>query len=131
MKKNQLFNLALQSMNNAYAPYSKFNVGAAILAENNKFYSGCNVENVAFPSGSCAEQGAISAMVNDGAKKIVEILVISKGKNLITPCGACLQRIREFADRDAKIHLANPDGIQKTYLLSELLPISFEEFSND
>lgn len=131
MQKNQLFIFALESMNKAYAPYSNFKVGAAILAEDGKIYSGCNVENVAFPSGSCAEQGAISAMINGGSSTISEILVISAGQRLITPCGACLQRIREFAADNAKIHLANPNGIQKTYLLSELLPVSFEEFSND
>ena len=128
MQKNQIFAAALDSMNNAYAPYSKFNVGAAILADNGKIYSGCNVENVAFPSGSCAEQGAISAMINGGGRKIIEILIISEGQNLITPCGACRQRIREFADKNTKIHLANPDGIQQTYTIAELLPASFEEF---
>lgn len=124
-KKNDLFRTAHNSMLKAYAPYSQFLVGAAILSENNNIYSGCNVENISYPCGTCAEQSAISAMVVGGDRLIKEILIISKGTELISPCGACRQRILEFSDMDTIIHLANDNGIQKTLKISEILPFAF------
>lgn len=124
----QLLEFAEKSMKNAYAPYSKFKVGAAILSDNGKIYSGCNVENIAYPSGSCAEAGAISAMINGGGKKITALLVIADSQKLITPCGNCLQKIQEFSDQNTQVILANSDGIQKTMPLSQLLPQGFMEF---
>ncbi len=127
-KKDELLTFAQKSMKNAYSPYSKFKVGAAILSNDGKIYSGCNVENIAFPSGSCAEQGAISAMINGGGTKIVALLVIADSQSLITPCGNCLQKISEFADKDTPIYLANTSGIQKQLKLQELMPNAFKEF---
>src|SRR4030095_7329924 len=97
-----------------YAPYSKFQVGAAILAENGQIYSGCNVENAAYPVGTCAEARALAAMVRDGALKIREIAVIGRGDQLCTPCGGCRQRIREFASADTKIHVCGLEGLRQT-----------------
>ena len=112
-------------MERAYAPYSKFPVGAAILAENGQIYSGCNVENAAYPVGTCAEAGAIAAMVRDGARQIREIVVIAEGDKLCTPCGGCRQRIREFAAPETKIYVCGPEGVRRTYTRDQLLPDSF------
>lgn len=131
--KNTLYTAAQKSQKQAYAPYSNFKVGAAIYADNAQIYTGCNVENISFPCGTCAEQGAISAMIAQGGKQIMEILIIADGKDLITPCGACLQRIAEFSTSQTLIHLASPQGIQKTLKLSDLLPYKFsaEELKHD
>lgn len=120
-----LFAAAAQVQKLAYAPYSRFRVGAAILAEDGAVHTGCNVENAAYPSGSCAEQGAISAMIAGGSKRIAAILVFGEGEALVTPCGACRQRIREFAEPDTPVTIAGPDGIRARFSLGELLPASF------
>jgi cytidine deaminase len=120
-----LFAAASAAMERAYAPYSKFQVGAAILAGNGQIYSGCNVENAAYPVGTCAEAGAISAMVRDGAQQIREIVVIGRGDLMCTPCGGCRQRIREFAAPDTKIHVCGPEGLRRSFTRDELLPASF------
>lgn len=127
----KLFNLAELAAQNAYCPYSNFAVGTAILADNQQFYSGCNVENIAYPNGTCAETGAIAAMINGGGKRITEILIYANSKELISPCGACCQRIAEFADSETKIHLADINGIQKTVLVSELLPLTFRSIEHE
>ena len=121
----RLFAAASAAMEHAYAPYSKFQVGAAILAGNGQIYSGCNVENAAYPVGTCAEAGAIAAMVGDGAQQIREIVVIGRGDAMCTPCGGCRQRIREFAAPDTKIHVCGPEGLRRTFTRDELLPASF------
>jgi len=119
------FELATAAMNKAYAPYSGFKVGAVIEAASGKLYSGCNVENAAYPQGCCAEASAISAMIMDGESSISAITVIGAGDSLITPCGGCRQRIREFAADDTPIHLCSPAGVEKTLTLGDLLPMSF------
>ena len=129
MKKNQqLFQIARCAMLNAYAPYSRFRVGAAVLAEDGKIYAGCNTENVSYPCGTCAEAGAIAAMAAAGARKIAKILIVSDGKTLVTPCGACLQRIKEFADDNTEIILSDENENERILSISELLPHAFEEF---
>jgi cytidine deaminase len=120
-----LFEAAKAIQARAYAPYSRFKVGAAIRAANGQVYTGCNVENAAYPVGSCAEQGAISAMVAAGESRIAEIVVMGEGDVLVTPCGGCRQRIREFAAADTPVHVAGPEGIRKRFTLEELLPFSF------
>lgn len=120
-----LFLKAKETRSHAYAPYSHFKVGAAILADDNEIYTGCNVENASYPCGTCAETGAIAMMIAHGATQIREILVIADSQELITPCGACRQRIIEFSTPDTLVHLANFQGIQKTLSISELLPYSF------
>jgi cytidine deaminase len=120
-----LFEAAKAAQSQAYAPYSRFNVGAAIVTPTGAIYSGCNVENAAYPQGACAETGAISAMALAGERRIAEILVIGDGEALVTPCGGCRQRIREFAAPDAPIHIAGPEGIRATFTLDQLLPESF------
>ena len=120
-----LYASAVNAFNHAYAPYSKFRVGAAVLSDTNQIFNGCNVENVSYPCGTCAEAGAIAAMIAGGGKKIREILIIADSQELITPCGACLQRIAEFSDKDTLIHLANTTAVQKTLKLSDMLPLAF------
>jgi cytidine deaminase len=121
----QLFAAAKAAQANAYAPYSRFHVGAALRASNGAIFSGCNVENAAYPQGSCAEAGAISAMALAGERRIAEILVVGDGEALCSPCGGCRQRIREFADPSTLIHIAGPQGLRRTFTLAELLPESF------
>lgn len=120
-----MFNLARGAMAKAHAPYSRFRVGAVVKGANGRLYAGCNVENAAYPEGCCAETSAIAAMVMDGESKIVEVLVMGGGEGLVTPCGGCRQRIREFAADDAPIHICSPDELRRTVTLGELLPLSF------
>ncbi|KFC72913.1 Cytidine deaminase [Bosea sp. LC85] len=120
-----LFATAKRAQIRAYAPYSKFRVGAAILDDNGAIHSGCNVENASYPVGVCAEAGAISAMIAAGGRAIHAILVLGDGEELVTPCGACRQRIREFAGPETPIAIAGPDGVRARFSLAELLPASF------
>jgi cytidine deaminase len=109
----------------AYAPYSKFTVGAAILADDGKVYSGCNIENAAFPQGNCAETSAIAAMIAGGGRRIKRIYVTGPGASPVTPCGGCRQRIREFADPDVTIISHGVEGTPLFSTLGEMLPHSF------
>jgi cytidine deaminase len=109
----------------AYAPYSRFPVGAAVLSESGAVYAACNVENAAYPVGTCAEAGAIAAMVSAGERRIAAVLVLGAGEPLVTPCGTCRQRIREFAAPETPIHVAGPEGVRRSFRLDELLPFSF------
>jgi cytidine deaminase len=120
-----LFEAARAIQAQAHAPYSRFKVGAAIRASSGRIHVGCNVENAAYPQGACAEAGAISAMVAAGDRRIAEIMVIGDGDGLVTPCGGCRQRIREFAAPDTPIHIAGPQGLRRSFTLDELLPFSF------
>lgn len=121
----RLFAEAVAARANAYAPYSGFAVGAAIRTVSGALFSGANVENAAYPVGTCAEAGAIAAMIAAGERRIVEILVVGDGEALVTPCGACRQRIREFAGEDTKIHVAGLEGIRATFSYVALLPEAF------
>ncbi len=121
----QMFEAATKVRERAHVPYSKFKVGAAILTENNHIVVGCNVENAAYPQSQCAEASAIGNMVSQGYSRIKEVLVIGSGDLLCSPCGACRQRIREFAFLKTPIHMCNTKGHLKTSTLQELLPDSF------
>jgi cytidine deaminase len=120
-----LFAAAAAAQKRAYAPYSRFKVGAAIVTTDGAYVSGCNVENAAYPQGACAEANAIGAMVLSGDVRIAEILIIGDGAALCTPCGGCRQRIREFANGATLVHVAGPEGVRKSYTLAQLLPDSF------
>lgn len=111
----------------AYAPYSQYRVGAALLAEDGRIFGGCNVENAAYPQGVCAEAGAISAMVLAGLRKARAVLVLGAGGRLCTPCGGCRQKLREFCgDPSAFIVMAaDENGVQQRWALEDLLPQSF------
>jgi cytidine deaminase len=109
----------------AYAPYSKFQVGVALLADDGKVYSGCNVENAAYPIGNCAEASAIAAMIAGGGKRIKRVYVTGPGALPVTPCGGCRQRLREFADLDITVISHGVEGAPLTQTLGQLLPHSF------
>lgn len=111
---------------NAHAPYSKFKVGAALRATSGTVYTGCNVENVAYPEGTCAEAGAIAAMVAGGDTEIAEITVIADSPKPVSPCGGCRQKIAEFAKGDVKVTLTTLDGVTLETTVSELLPGVFD-----
>ena len=117
-----LKDVALKIRPMAYAPYSGFKVGAAIRRKSGKTYSGVNVENIAYPEGTCAEAGAIAAMVASGETEITEAYVVADSPSPVPPCGGCRQKLSEFAGPNALITLATTDGQENTYKMSELLP---------
>ncbi len=116
---------------NAYAPYSGFKVGAALRTTSGAIYTGCNVENVAFPEGTCAEAGAIAAMVASGEATIVEIAVIADSPVPVTPCGGCRQKLFEFATPDALITMATTSGKATVMPVADLLPGAFVKSQMD
>jgi cytidine deaminase len=120
-----LFAAAEKARARAYAPYSRFSVGAAILADDGNIYAGCNIENAAYPLGNCAEASAIAAMIMGGGKRITRIFVTGPGKVPVTPCGGCRQRIREFAELDVPVIALGVEGEPLVTTLGELLPHSF------
>ncbi len=124
-----LFDAAKRVRVHAHAPYSKFKVGAALIDTEGRVHVGCNVENVAYPEGTCAEAGAIAAMCAAGGERsIAQIVVIADSDPPVTPCGGCRQKLAEFSNADMAVHLADLTGIRSTTLMSELLPGAF---SND
>jgi cytidine deaminase len=125
MTQDTLIQAAIAAIPRAYAPYSKFLVGAAICDENGDIHNGVNVENAAYPQGSCAEAGAIAAMIMAGGTRITSIAVAGRGDMLCTPCGGCRQRIREFANPDTPILIADTTGLRQRFTLEDLLPYSF------
>lgn len=129
MRKEELIGNAMSAMKNAYAPYSEFCVGAALLGESGKVYKGCNVENSSYSVTNCAERTALFKAVSNGERKFSAIAIVG-GKNgrveeYCFPCGVCRQALSEFCRKDFKIYLYNGVEIQ-TYTLDELLPHSFE-----
>ncbi|CUJ99759.1 cytidine deaminase [Shimia thalassica] len=118
---------ALSVRENAYAPYSNFKVGAAIRSEGGTIYSGCNVENVAYPEGTCAEAGAIAAMVAAGETRLSEVYVIADSPHPVSPCGGCRQKLAEFGTGDVVVTMANLDGVEQKMTLADLMPGAFGE----
>lgn len=117
---------ALAARENAYARYSKFPVGAAIRCERGVVHAGCNVENAAYPQGTCAEAGAISAMILSGSRTIEAVVIAAGGDVACTPCGGCRQKIREFAGPETLVHIVDAAGtLLLSRTLDELLPHSF------
>ena len=121
----EMFQMARQAMARAHAPYSNFPVGAVVRGQSGALYAGCNVENAAYPEGSCAETAAIARLIMAGEKRLIEAAVIGAGDALVTPCGGCRQRLREFADAATPIHVCGPEGLRRSFTLGELLPSSF------
>ena len=109
----------------AYAPYSHFAVGAALLDEQGRVHAGCNVENAAYPQGQCAEASAIAHLVLAGGSRIVAAVVVGVADDPVTPCGGCRQRLREFASDDAPVWAADLQAVRARYTLGQLLPASF------
>ena len=106
----------------AYAPYSRFKVGAAIRSVEGHVHLGCNVENVAYPEGTCAEAGAIAAMIAAGDSRIAEVCVVADSPEPVPPCGGCRQKIAEFAGQDVVVTLCTTDGKSRRMTVAELLP---------
>lgn len=121
----ELFAAAEAARAKAYAPYSRFSVGSAILADDGKIYTGCNVENAAYPIGNCAEPSAIAAMILGGGKRILRVYTTGPGSAPVTPCGGCRQRIREFADQDVVVISHGIEGEPLHQTIAQLLPHSF------
>lgn len=120
-----LLQAARQAQAAAYAPYSRFQVGAAVLDEQGRIHSGCNVENAAYPEGTCAEAAALAAMVLAGGRKAQAVAVVGTGGSWITPCGGCRQKLREFGTPELPIFTANATTLGPRYTLEQLLPASF------
>lgn len=119
-----LVDLAREAMESAYAPYSKFMVGAAAVADTGRIFTGVNVENASYGLTVCAERVAVLKAVSEGERRIVKVAVVSSSGEITYPCGACRQTLREFS-RDTVIVLADASGNVERHTLSKLLPHSF------
>jgi len=128
MEERKLVELASEAKEKAYAPYSKFRVGAAILTDRGKVYTGVNIENASYGATNCAERTAIFKAVSEGEKKIKAIAIASDSDELIFPCGICRQVISEFGDRDTKIICSRKNGEYEVYSADGLLPNAFKKF---
>jgi cytidine deaminase len=120
-----LLGAAKTAWQNAYAPYSKFHVGAALRSDTGTVYKGANIENASYGLARCAEQSAVQAMASNGERKLTEIVVYTKDDPPATPCGACRQILFEFG-KDATLYLVNHLGTVKVYKVRDLLPDGFE-----
>jgi cytidine deaminase len=124
MTDSELIGKAKRARLGAYAPYSRFKVGAALLTKNGKVYTGANVENSSFGLTVCAERAAVIKAVNEGHRDFIKIAVVTDKNPPVTPCGACRQFLAEFS-KDLKVICANLKGKTKIYTLKELLPEAF------
>jgi len=124
-RKEDLLAAARKARDRAYAPYSQFRVGAAVLGADGRIYSGCNVENASFGLTCCAERNAIFAMVAAGEREIREVLVIGDTAKALPPCGACRQVIAEFAPPSAVVHMCGRSGAGRSATVTDLLPHIF------
>ena len=131
MDKKDLFILAKEAMKNSYAPYSNYNVGAALLCKNGNIYKGCNIENASYSITNCAERTALFSAVANGEKEFVAICVVGGKNGEITdyafPCGVCRQALAEFCDADFKVFVGKNEDDIKEFTLGELLPCSFDK----
>jgi cytidine deaminase len=109
----------------AYAPYSKFAVGAALQDEQGRIHAGCNVENAAYPQGLCAEAVALGHLVLAGGQRITAVAVVGEGAGLVTPCGGCRQKLREFGGDEVPVVVGDMSTLRARFTLGELLPVSF------
>lgn len=131
MKKEKLFILAKDAMKNSHAPYSNYNVGAALLTKNGDIYKGCNVENASYSVTCCAERTALFNAVANGETNFEAIMVVGGKNGEITdyamPCGICRQALSEFCDADFKVYVGISENHIKEFTLGELLPCSFNK----
>jgi cytidine deaminase len=122
---HDLYLAARDAMAKAYAPYSKFPVGAAVRTEDGRIFAGANVENASFPEGWCAETTALGHCVMGGGGRITEIAVIAERMPRITPCGGCRQRLAEFSTPETKLYLCDETGVVETVTMGDMLPYGF------
>lgn len=127
--QNKLITAATKMLDFSYAPYSHFHVGAALLTNDGKIYTGCNIENAAYGPSNCAERTAVFKAVSEGERNFSAIAIVGgpagKIKDFCPPCGVCRQVLSEFCKKDFKIILANDKSEVKEFTLAELLPESF------
>lgn len=128
MDPKELVEIAARAMSYAYAPYSKVYVGAALLTENDKVFTGCNIENASFGATCCAERTAVFKAVSEGERMIKAIAISSNLEDYIFPCGICRQVLMEFSD-SMLIYVSNNSGEYKKYSLEDLLPFAFNRDS--
>ncbi len=126
MDYNKMINLADEAKEKAYSPFSKFKVGALLVAEDGTTFTGCNVENSSYGATNCAERTAIFKAVSEGYTKFDKIAIMSSSGDFTYPCGICRQVIFEFFDEDGEIVLGNKDGEIKVVKVSEMLPEGFK-----
>ena len=126
-KEEILINKAISARLNAYAPYSNFKVGAAVLTSDDNIFTGFNIENASYPLCMCGERNAIYNAYINGYKKdtIKAICIVADTKNVVSPCGACRQVMSELLDKDTEVILCNTNGLKETYKVGDLLPFSF------
>ncbi len=117
---------AKQAMAKAYAPYSNYPVGALVVTQDGQTFVGCNVENAAYPEGTCAEAGAIAAMCAAGEYEISEVAVIAGGSRPVPPCGGCRQKLAEFSAGDVLVTMVAMDGSMQATTVADLLPGAFD-----
>lgn len=123
---SELRDAALAVREKAYAPYSGFKVGAALRGVSGAIYQGCNVENVAYPEGTCAEAGAIAAMVAAGETSFTAAYVVAGSPLPVTPCGGCRQKLAEFGAGEVVVTMATVEGVEESLSISGLLPGAFD-----
>ena len=121
---NELIEKAREAQTKAYAPYSKFRVGAALEGASGKVYLGCNVENASYRVTTCAEQSAISVAVIAGERKFTRLALVADSPDPVTPCGACRQALVEFAP-DLQVYSVSKTGAEQRWKISELIPMAF------
>ena len=124
MTRDELKAAAVAMLDRAYIPYSHFPVGAALECDDGTVYTGCNVENAAYPAGICAERNAIFHAVAEGHTAFKRIVIAGRSDDFCVPCGVCRQVMREFCDDDFLIHMVDAEGFE-TRTLAEILPFSF------
>lgn len=127
MSKNELIQNAIEIRERAYVPYSNFSVGAALLTKSGKIYTGCNIENAAYPVSLCAERVAIFKAISEGETEFVEMAVVADTERPVPPCGSCRQVMSEFFAGEMKVHLTNLHDNTMTVKVDELLPFSFQK----
>ena len=125
MDSENLIKLATEARENAYAPYSRFKVGAALLALNGRVFTGCNVENATYGLTVCAERVALWKAVSEGEREFVAVAVVSASEHPASPCGACRQLLWEFCG-DIEVIIANLRGVRESHRLSQLFPHPFD-----
>lgn len=123
--QQRLLAASLAARAHSHSPYSHYAVGAAVLDEQGRIHVGANIENAAYPQGCCAEATALGALVMAGGKQAVAVLVTGPGPDVITPCGGCRQKLREFAGPGMWVIAGDPSGIRQQWTLEQLLPFSF------
>lgn len=126
MAADDLFKAAKAAMERAYAPYSRFRVGAAVRTDTGTVHAGCNIENASYPEGWCAETTALGHMIMAGGGKVTDIAVVAEKMPRILPCGGCRQRLAEFVAEDARLHLCDMNGVQETVAFTSIFPSAFD-----